>query len=316
MNKPFKPNAFKKTWWKYTDKKKYVEYKYLRANAKYIATLTEFAKNKALTPAQIINLANANDKLNFSHSGNAGDIIYALPVIKAIQILVNKPVNLLLELNVKMEVHFKNQHPLVNVMLNQKMADMLIPLFDAQNYIESCDVLTDQEVHINLSDFRESGILTDRGNIARWNFYTTGVIANLNEAWLNVEADTQYADTIVVARSSRYNNPLIDYSFLSKYKRIAFVGVDSEYQEMKKAIPHIKYIPVTDFLHLARIIKGSKLFIGNQSFPYSIAEGLKVKRLLEVYFTAPNVIPEGVDGYDFYYQNHFEYLVENICGKA
>lgn len=310
--KPFKPNPIKKNWLKLTNNKKYQEYKHQKQHYKTISALNNYGSNEALTPEKIIALAGLNNGINFSHSGNSGDIIYALPVVKKIKELTNKPVNFYLELNVPMSLAFKNIHPLGNVMLNQKMADGLIPLLNAQSYIDKCDVLTDQKVHINLSSFRNSGILTDRGNIARWNFYTTGIIGDLGNPWLTAEIDKQYDDTIVIARSSRYNNPLVDYSFLSQYKNIAFVGVDSEYQEMKKVIPGIEFIPVTDFLHMARIIKSCKLFIGNQSFPYSIAEGLKARRLLEVFFAAPNVLPEGADGYDFLFQNHFESLVKSL----
>ncbi len=66
---------------------------------------------------------------------------------------------------------------------------------------------------------------------------------------------------------------------------------------------------VSDFLQLAQLIAGSRLFIGNQSLPFAIAEALKVNRLLEVYYKAPNVAVSGRNGYDFCFQQQFEYLV-------
>jgi ADP-heptose:LPS heptosyltransferase len=119
-----------------------------------------------------------------------------------------------------------------------------------------------------------------------------------------------YNDSIIVARSCRYNQPKIDYSFLSKYNKIYFVGVPDEYSAMKKSIPHIEFIAVNDFLELAQIIAGCKLFIGNQSFPFSLAEALKVNRLLEVNYDCPNVTVYGHNGFDFYFQPHFEKLVQ------
>jgi hypothetical protein len=82
---------------------------------------------------------------------------------------------------------------------------------------------------------------------------------------------------------------------------------------MKKSIPHLKYRGVNDFLEFARIIAGCKFFIGNQSFPYAVAEALKVNRALEVCFECPNVIPEGPNGYDFCYQPQFEKIVKQLC---
>jgi hypothetical protein len=81
---------------------------------------------------------------------------------------------------------------------------------------------------------------------------------------------------------------------------------------MKKAIPHLKYHSVNDFLEFAQIIAGCKFFIGNQSFPFAVAEALKIKRALEVCFECPNVIPEGKDGYDFCYQPQFEKIVRQL----
>jgi ADP-heptose:LPS heptosyltransferase len=91
-----------------------------------------------------------------------------------------------------------------------------------------------------------------------------------------------------------------------------FVGVEAEYAEMRQQLPKLEYRPVQHFLELAQVIAGSRLFIGNQSFPFAIAEGLKVKRLLEIYHLSPNVNVEGPLGYDFCFQPQFERLVEKL----
>lgn len=93
---------------------------------------------------------------------------------------------------------------------------------------------------------------------------------------------------------------------------MGFVGLQEEYEDMKKSIPHLRYHPVNDFLQLAQLIAGCKFFIGNQSFPYSLAEALKVKRALEVNFENPNVIPEGDNAYDFCYQPQFEKIIREL----
>jgi hypothetical protein len=48
---------------------------------------------------------------------------------------------------------------------------------------------------------------------------------------------------------------------------------------------------------LASVIKGSELFIGNQSMAYAIAEIIKHPRIVEVCPYANNVIPTGANGY-------------------
>ena len=57
---------------------------------------------------------------------------------------------------------------------------------------------------------------------------------------------------------------------------------------------------------MAEIIKASKFFLGNLCFSYSLAEGLKVPRLLETCPDFPIVFPVGSNAFDFYHQNHLE----------
>ncbi len=63
---------------------------------------------------------------------------------------------------------------------------------------------------------------------------------------------------------------------------------------------------------MASLIAGAKLFIGNQSFPFSVAEGLKANRLLEVSANCPDVSVNGENGHEFYFQEHFESLVKRL----
>jgi hypothetical protein len=65
-------------------------------------------------------------------------------------------------------------------------------------------------------------------------------------------------------------------------------------------------LQVEDALHMAEVIAGCDTFVGNQSFPFAIAEGLKVTRVLESYQGAPNVIPIGGKTYQFYDQKSFD----------
>ena len=63
---------------------------------------------------------------------------------------------------------------------------------------------------------------------------------------------------------------------------------------------------------MSKIIKSSKFFIGNQSMAFAIAESLKIPRLLECRPDFPVVQPVGGEGYDFYYQIHFEKWVKYL----
>ena len=249
------------------------------------------------------------DFYSFKHSGNAGDIIYAIPAM--IALAKGKPIHLYLQIN-QPGKYGKYPHPLGGMMLTQKMVDMLKPLLMNQSGIEKVAVYNNEPIDYDLDVFRQFPIWLSRGNISRWYFLVFPTTYPIHLMWLQVPADSSVNDHIIIARSQRYRAPKIDYSFLSRYKKILFVGVEAEYADMKQMIPHIEFRQVDDFLELAQLIMGCKLFIGNQSFPFSIAEALKSKRLLELYFQAPNVTVMGADGYDFCFQEQFEYLVKKL----
>jgi hypothetical protein len=308
-----KRNLASKLWLKYTNRPEYKTYKWELQNYKNTQYTNFLLGSQRLNNIPKIKALSSNTgQLNMTHSGNAGDIIYALPTIKRIHKLTGAKINLYFILGKPLILPNYSTHPLGNVMLNQKMADMLIPLVGLQDYINVCDVYTDQKIDIDLDYFRAGLIHQDKGNIARWCGYITGVNPELWKPWLKVTPNTDFKDKIVIARSARYQNKTIDYRFLNKYDSLKFVGVESEYQEVKKYLPKIEWVQVNDFMELARVIAGCKFFIGNQSFPYSIAEALKVPRILEVAFEVINVVPEGENGHDFLFQDHLEALVEEL----
>lgn len=254
----------------------------------------------------------SGEDVHFKHSGHTGDIIYSLPAVFSLA----KNKNIHLYLNVNEESNNRSlSHPLGSVMLTEKIVELLRPLLLHQPQIKSCDIYNGQPINYDLDLFRQYPFNYKIGNIARWYFLTFGINADLGKLWLQVPANTSLNDTIVIARSRRYRNPAIDYSFLNRYPNLVFVGLEEEYLDMKKMLPKIQYGPVKNFLELASIIAGSRFFIGNQSFPFSLAEGLKVKRMLEVYHQSPNVVVEGANGYDFCYQPQFEKLVADLLIK-
>jgi hypothetical protein len=308
-----KRSTLSKLWLKFSDRSQYKTYKWEYQNYKVAEYSNFLLGSERLTNINAIKaLTDSTKHLNVSHSGNAGDIIYALPTLKRIQEITGAKINLYFILGKPLKLSNNLTHPLGNVMLNQNMANMLIPLVAQQPYINQCETYNNQNIHIDLDYFRAGLIRQDRGNIARWCSYITGVSPQLWKKWITVTPSTSFKDSIIIARSSRYRNEIIDYSFLEKYPILKFVGVKDEFLDMKRYLPNLEWVEVGDFFELAKIIAGCKVFIGNQSFPYSIAEGLKTPRILEVCFEVINVVPEGENGYDFLFQDHFESLVEEL----
>ncbi len=247
------------------------------------------------------------------HSGNAGDVIYALPAVRELGCAAGA----VLKLELDVPLRDKSiRHPLGAVQLNRKMYDMLAPLLSAQSYIRRLEVHErGSAVDYDLDSFRDAPLLIDRLGISRWYFYMFGLAADLSRPWLTVEPDRTYAGCIVVARSFRYRNLALSHGFLEGRGDVVFVGLRDEYEDFKRQVPSARWVEVRDFLELARIVAGARLFIGNQSFPYSLAEGLKVRRVLELDPGMPNVVPAGEHAYDVLFQKQFEHVVAKLLGE-
>lgn len=250
------------------------------------------------------------DAVHFKHFGLIGDIVYAIPAMQALA--QGRKIHLHLQINQKSLYKKGMKHGNKDKILTEKSVEMLAPLLLAQPGFAVCDVLQDQRIDYDLDYFRKYPFDYNKGHICRWYFQTYGVTADLGKAWLQVEPDVRYSNEIVIARSFRYRAPGISYAFLHKYPNLSFVGLKEEYEDMKKQLPSLRYVPVSNFLEFARVVAGSKFFIGNQSFPFAVAEALKVRRALEVYFECPNVIPEGKEAYEFCYQPQFEKVVDRL----
>ncbi|MBI5858610.1 MAG: hypothetical protein HZB42_13305 [Sphingobacteriales bacterium] len=282
----------------------------------YIALFKQKAKrklfSKALSKLELPNLhpKTAGDAVHFKHFGLLGDIIYAIPAMKVLA--EGRKIHLHLQINQKSLYSKKMKHENKDKILTEKNVLMLAPLLLSQPGFASCDILSDQKIDYDLDEFRKYPFDYNTNHICRWYFHMYGITTDLSKAWLTVKPDASLNNEIVIARSFRYRAPGISYDFLKAYPNTSFVGTKEEYEDLKSAIPALKHKQVSNFLELAQVIAGCKFFIGNQSFPFALAEALKVKRALELCFECPNVIPEGENAYDFVYQPQFEKVVKEL----
>ena len=174
------------------------------------------------------------------------------------------------------------------------------------------EVYENQLIDVDLDFFRELPLNFNLDSV-RWYSHLTGVNPDLSKPYLlGIKENKKYKKSIVFMRSLRRQNNNIEFNFLKKYKNLVFIGLHNEYLDLKKQISNLKFHECKDFLEMAEIIKSSKLFIGNLSFGYTLAEALKKPRLLESYLDFPLVYPNGLKGYEFYFQKHFEKYVGEI----
>lgn len=288
-----------KLFYKLTNSQKYQNYKI----KKRITVNKDFFKDKLEN--YLINIQEIllkKKEINFLHSGHTGDIINILPIIKKLS--ETHKCNLFLQINLPAPSEY-NDHPAGNVFLNERIYKMLLPLLKFQKYINKVELYNRQNIDINFDKFRELPINILFDNM-RYGMHIAGIQPNLNEDFITAETNHKFKNSILLLRSLRYQNYFINYKFLDKYENTYYIGVRDEYEQLKKEINNLKFYDCKDFLEMASIIKSSKIFIGNSSLGFDIAEGLKIPRLLEASPDFPARQVHGKNGFDFYFQTHFE----------
>ena len=297
----------KKLFYKLTNKDKHFHYKMNLKKAVNIKQNVRLFKKEV--KQKIINIQNSIEnkkELSFLHYGHLGDVVNSLPVIKELSkthkcnfyIQAKKP----LESNAR---HYKRFGDYV--FLTDANVDMLLPLFMNQPYIHKVDKYRNQEIDIDLNLIREMPIDFNIDSV-RWYSQLTGIHTDLSVPYIFAEPHDVIKNKVTIMRNVRRKNYFTNYKFLKKYENLLFIGLNDEYENLKKEVPNLEFYDCKDFLEMAQIIKSSKLFLGNLSFGYTIAEGLKIPRLLESVPDFPLVYPNGKNAYDFYFQEHFEKL--------
>ena len=204
----------------------------------------------------------------YGHAGDFGDIIYSLPAIRAtgggILYLYNKPRS-------------------TRMSMTKERADLIRPLLVTQPYITDCIFSGKQREH-SLNSFRAY-----RGNLAEMHLAALGMPRDdCNRAWLTVTP--KQVARIIFHRSPRYRNDKFPWKAIyDRYKSEAlFIGLKDEHANFAAEIGGIPHYVPADFLELAQMIAGSELFVGNQSAPAAVAEGLKHTMILEECLQAAN----------------------------
>ena len=253
-----------------------------------------------------------NKKITFLHSGHLGDLIYALPVIK--ELSKNHECHFYIQANKKIPVEYY-KHPAGSVFIDDRMLNLFLPLMKKQIFIHKVEKYTNQEIDINFDIFRTLPVNLNF-NSPRWYFHIAGIQVDLAAPYMDVDPHEKILNKIIIHRTFRHRNQFINYKFLDNYKDLVFIGTKDEFEDLKQDVKNLEFYDCKDYLDMARVIKGCKFFIGNQSVAYPMAEALKVPRILEAEPNFPVVQPIGKNSFDFYYQPHFEkwckYLNEKI----
>ena len=253
--------------------------------------------------------------ISFKHSANAGDLIYSLPAIREIYRKTGLKANIYQWLD--QETKYWGEHPLGNKMFNKKMFDVCKPLIEDQPYVNKFEIWDGQQINYDIDRVRDykTALNLPYGDIRQWvMMYYPEMQSCIGETWISPKQNPKMQeDLVVVNRTSRYRNDNIDYEFIKEYEgKVAFIGVLEEYADFLKDVPKAVFIKTDNYLQVRNLLCQCKLFVGNQSSCFAIAEGLGVPRLLEVCRSAPNVIPATPNGHLFLDQTCFKELFKML----
>jgi hypothetical protein len=240
---------------------------------------------------------------NFYHSGAAGDIIYSLPTViakgggKLLVKNLNKFGKRFYEYLARLltlqpylsEVSAGN--PCLNYEKHLAGEGMFIE-YEGVNYY-NLDMYRWKEYEMRKKEISY--------HLAQIHLDIFGLSFDLSQPWLFNVSPLHAAD-IVVNRTKRYHDKEeVDWSLLKPYQeRTVWIGKRKEYWRFVE-VSGLQLTPYIcgDLLDVAQAIKGSKLFIGNQSACFAVAEAMKVPRVLEVCYNKDNCRPNSDNGYTF-----------------
>lgn len=214
----------------------------------------------------------------FAHSGDLGDLIYALPTIRALAGPEGAEIVLYPDPRVREAFTVERAHN-IGVLLAE------------QSYIRRWRFVPGKDAGIDY-DF---GLWRNRydgySNLARSQAIHFGVDPLIvDQPWIEVEHPASVA-RVVVIRSSRYRQH--DFPWLELARRYrneaVVVGLQSEFDELFHLYGFERHVKTLTMAEAARVIAGAEIVITNQTAGYAIAEGLKKTVLLERYLRCPNV---------------------------
>lgn len=224
----------------------------------------------------------------FKHSGDLGDIIFALPAVRALGggILCLDPDG---GFSSPLVMKFADR---VRTKLNAETIEFLKPLLLRQPYVQEVRLWHGEEVDYDLDQFRKH---VNFNNISDSHLEAFGLPhVERDTAWLSVDEPIRIQGRpIIINRTVRYQgNHGFWESNLPELKRFAvFIGHPKEYEIFQYTFGHeLPYYATPDVLTLARVIAGGDQFVGNQGLPHAIAEGLKKPLINEMYRVYPAAV--------------------------
>lgn len=251
--------------------------------------------------------------LRVKHSGRLGDIVYSLMVIKQYAINHDLRVTYALWDNPALKNQVDEGHMYPGG-VDENCFEFIKVFMD----LHGCDVVwydgQKPALDLDLVKFMGQSICLPYSDIRKWYTFAFPELNVHNTYYVNHMAITpEKLNMVLVNRTKRWQNIHIDYTALKNFPlEVCFMGADDEYEEFLTQVPEASRYEPANLAEAMFQIGRCKMFIGNQSLFYAVAELIQAPRMLEVCPYAPNVISYGANANDFCTQQGFEYYLGQI----
>jgi len=216
----------------------------------------------------------------FKHSGGGGDMLYGLATM----------------------FHLGGGKLFLNIDKGPKFYKSLL---EKQPYIDEVIYGSKGNVDYDLDLFRQQPF--NQFTLLECHAMAFNLKFDLTEPWFfNIEP--KHVADIVINDTGKLRWPgvTLNWSQLKGFEdRAIFIGHPHEHKNFCRDRFKIPRVEVKDALEFASIIKGSKLYVCNQSTGLSLAEGMKVPRCADLYEGRSKQYPKGENG-------HYEISAELI----
>lgn len=259
----------------------------------------------------------------FKHSGRLGDIIYSLPLVKKMAEDAGEAVNFYIPCDVPSHLGGDVFHPGGDLMISPGLYSFIAPLLEVQPYLKKVHFVKSTELptnYLNLDTFKSSGLNLKGGLIQGWYRKTFGVAFPLEAPWLLLpNFRTQVYEpsfNVLIGRTTRFCNTSINYIFLNSIEKVGFIGLKYEYEDFieRHGLHSVQHVPVADALEMARRMQDCRVYVGNQSVNFAIADGMKIPRALEAFEPAPVASPVGGVCYEYTHTGTLTKALSGLLG--
>ncbi len=256
----------------------------------YITRRWDFPADKSIIrPEAVIFHADPNQTLikwnanrSYFSSGDLGDVIAALPIIRQ---------------QGGGTFYLGPAHDPIGAREKMTRArfESIRPLLELQPYVQKVDFMEsfDQtKIDNDLSTFRTTRHIRAE-NLALWQGRHIGREYMNLDPWL--EVDARQHGRVICSRSGRYVNEQFPWAKIVKHygDQVLFVGHPSEHAHFQSLVGrNVEHSITRDVLELAQLLKGAAIQFSNQSLPWWLGAAMGKKVIQESWPNDPNSVIE------------------------